>query len=261
MTIVKHELKQNQKTFLIWTIAVSLLLMICILIFPEMKNEMSSIGTLFSSMGSFTQAFGMDRLNFGSLIGFYAIECGNVLGLGGALYACLIATSALSKEQKDRTAEFLFTHPISRFRIINEKLISVVIQILAMNLIYFAVALVSMLVIGEDIPYKEVFLMHFSFLLLQLELAGICFAISAFLKRSGMGLGLGIAILMYFLHLISNMTESMKFLKYISPYSYCDGADIVANQKLDFVYIGLGILYAILALVVGYRYFLKKDIS
>ena len=64
----------------------------------------------------------MDRLNFGTLIGFYAIECGNVLGLGGAFYAALCAAAILSKEEKERTAEFLLTHPVSRIRIITEKL-------------------------------------------------------------------------------------------------------------------------------------------
>ena len=73
---------------------------------------MEGINEVFASMGAFTAAFGMDRLNFGTLVGFYAIECGNVLGLGGAFYASLCAVSMLSKEEKEKTAEFLFTHPI-----------------------------------------------------------------------------------------------------------------------------------------------------
>ncbi len=61
--------------------------MFCVFLFPEMKGEMNAIGDVFSSMGSFSAAFSMDRLNFGTLTGFYAIECGNVLGLGGAFFA------------------------------------------------------------------------------------------------------------------------------------------------------------------------------
>ena len=62
---------------------------------------------------------------------FYAIECGNVLGLGGAFYAAFCAVGILSKEEKERTAEFLLTHPVSRVKIITEKLIAVLIQITA----------------------------------------------------------------------------------------------------------------------------------
>ena len=107
MTIVKHELKKGRTAFLIWTGAIALLLGICIFLFPEMKGEMQGVSEIFSSMGAFTAAFGMDRLNFGSLTGYYAIECGNVLGLGGAFYAALVAVDILSKEERMHTADFL----------------------------------------------------------------------------------------------------------------------------------------------------------
>ena len=100
MTLVRHELKQGRASFLIWTAAIGCLLAVCIFLFPEMKGEMDSVNELFASMGSFTQAFGMDRLNFGTLIGFYAVECGNVLGLGGAFYMGLFVLSAFSAKKK-----------------------------------------------------------------------------------------------------------------------------------------------------------------
>ena len=78
MTLVKHELKQGKILFMIWTAAIGFLLVICVFLFPEMKGQMESVNDVFASMGSFTEAFGMDRLNFGSLDGFYAVECGNV---------------------------------------------------------------------------------------------------------------------------------------------------------------------------------------
>ena len=136
MTLVKHELRQGKTSFLIWTVAIGFLLATCIFLFPEMKGQMDAVNDMFASMGSFTEAFGMDRLNFGTLIGFYAVECGNILGLGGAFYASLCGVGILSKEEKDKTAEFLLTHPVSRKSVITEKLIAVLIQITAMNIIF-----------------------------------------------------------------------------------------------------------------------------
>ena len=136
MTLVKHELRQGKASFLVWTASIGFLLAICIFLFPEMKGQMEGINDMFASMGSFTQAFGMDRLNFGTLIGFYAVECGNILGLGGAFYASVCAVGILSKEEKDKTAEFLLTHPVSRKRVMTEKLLAVLIQITAMNIIF-----------------------------------------------------------------------------------------------------------------------------
>lgn len=260
MTLVRHELKQGKTSFLIWTSSIGFLLAICVFLFPEMKGEMEGISETFASMGSFTAAFGMDRLNFGTLIGFYAIECGNVLGLGGAFYAALCAVSILSKEEKDKTAEFLLTHPISRTRIITEKLIAVLIQITAMNLFIYAISVGSMTMIGEEIPWKEVNLLHFAYYLLQIELAGICFGISAFLRKGSIGVGLGIAIMMYFLNLIANIAEAVEFLKYITPFGYCDGADIVSNGYLNRTMVTIGMAMGIAGITVAYLHYTRKDI-
>lgn len=261
MTIVKHELRQGKAAFAIWTAAIAFLLVVCVFLFPEMKGEMNSVGDVFASMGSFTAAFGMDRLNFGTLIGFYAIECGNVLGLGGAFFASLIAVAALSKEEKDRTAEFLLTHPVSRVRVITEKLTAVMTQIVAMNAIILGLSLLSMMMIGEEIPGKEILLMHLAYFLLQVELAGICFGISAFLRRGSVGIGLGLAAMMYFLNLISNMTENAEFLKCITPFGYCEGADIITDGKLDAARIGIGILFAVIGIIAAYIRYGTKDVQ
>ena len=156
MTIVRHELRQGKISLLIWTISIAFLMAVCVFLFPEMKGEMDELSDTFSSMGAFSTAFGMDRLNFGSLIGFYSIECGNILGLGGALFASLCAVNVLSKEEKDRTAEFLLTHPVSRFRIITEKLISVIIQVVILNVVVYGVSVLSIELSGEEIPWKEI---------------------------------------------------------------------------------------------------------
>ena len=260
MTLVTHELKQGKISFLIWTASIGFLLAICIFLFPEMKGQMDSVNDIFASMGSFTEAFGMDRLNFGTLIGFYAVECGNVLGLGGAFFAALCAVGILSKEEKDKTAEFLLTHPVSRKRIITEKLIAVLLQITAMNLIIYALAVGAIAAVGEEIPWKEISLMHLAYYLLQVELAGICFGISAFLRKGSAGVGLGIAAMMYFLNLIANIADVAEFLKYITPFGYCEGADIVANGRLDGAMVAIGVVMGIGGIVIAYLKYTKKDI-
>lgn len=261
MTLVRHELRQGRLAFIIWTISIGFLLAICILIFPEMEGDMDSVTEMFSSMGSFSAAFGMDVVNFGSLTGFYAVECGNILGLGGAFFAALCAVPALAKEEKEHTAEFLLTHPISRKYIVSNKLLAVLLQIVAMNILIFAISVVSMLVIGEKIPWEEIILLHFAYFLLQIEIAGICFGISAFLRKNSLGIGLGIATVMYFLNIIANITESAEFLKYITPFGYAEGSDILSNLSIDAELVIIGMLYMVVGVIAAYVKYSKKDIA
>lgn len=261
MYLIKHELKQGWKTFAIWTAAISFFIAVCVMIFPEMKEEMGEASDIFSSMGAFTAAFGMDRLNFGTFSGFYAIECGNILGIGGSFFASLIAVNMLAKEEKERTAEFLLSHPVSRARIITEKLAAVLIQVITLNVIVFLITAVTASLMGEEILWKEIGMLHLAHLLIQLELAGICFGISAFLTRSGMGIGLGIAAVMYFLNIVANITEDAAFLKYITPFGYANGADIIEQGSLDLQMVGVGMGLMILGILASYWKYMRKDIQ
>ena len=261
MTLLKHELRQGRTALSIWTAAIGFLLTVCVFIFPEMKGEMENLGDVFGSMGSFSDAFGMDQLNFGTLMGFYAIECGNVLGLGGAFYAAICAAGILSKEEKDGTAEFLLTHPISRRTVLMQKLAAILIQITVMNVVVYLLSIGSMALIGEAVPWKEVNLMHLAYYCLQLELGGICFGVSAFLRKGSLGVGLGIAVMLYFANLISNMAEVARGLRYITPFAYCDGADIVTNGNLDLLLLGIGFLFTAVGIGSAFWKYCRKDIQ
>ena len=261
MTILKHELRRNRVPFWIWTGAIGFLLAVCIFLFPEMKGEMEDVSEVFSSMGAFTAAFGMDRLNFGTLNGYYAIECGNVLGLGGAFFSALLAAGMLCKEEKERTAEFLLTHPVRRARVVTEKLAAVLLLITVMNLIIYALAVGSILAIGESVPWRELNLQHLAYWLLQLELAGICFGVSAFLRRGSAGVGLGIAVMLYFMNLIANITDSAAFLKDLTPFGYCDGAEIASTGSLDFKRLAIGTVLFAAGVAAAYWNYTRKDIK
>ena len=260
MRLLKHEMRQGLISLAIWTGSIAFLMVICIILFPEMKGQMEDVSDMFASMGSFTAAFGMDRLSFGTLTGFYAIECGNILGLGGAFYAALTGITALAKEEKEHTAEFLLTHPVTRTGIVSAKLASVLFQITVMNVLILAISLISILFIDEEIPWKELLLFHLAYYLLQLEIGGICFGISAFLRRSGLGIGLGLACLMYFLNLIANISESAEFLKYITPFGYADGADIVTEEALNGPMVAVGVSLAVIGIAAAYWKYNRKDI-
>ena len=260
MTLVQHELKQSRISLIVWTLSIASLLAVCVFLYPSMKNEMDAVSEMFSSMGSFTAAFGMDKVSFGTLTGFYVVECGNIVGLGGAFVAALCGISVLAKEEKEHTAEFLMTHPVSRWRVVTDKLIAVIFQLVILNVAVYLTAVVSIALIGEDIPWKELNLLHLAYFFLQVETATVCFGISAFLRRSGMGIGLGIAMLFYFLNLVANITEEADFLKYITPFGYAEGADIVNSLSVNGEMLAVGVAFTVAGIVISYVKYCKKDL-
>ncbi len=260
MTIFMHELKRNKNSFIVWTSVITAFILMIILIFPEMKKQMQEINDIFASLGSFTAAFGMDRLNLGKMIDYYSIEAGAIVSLGGSFYAALIAVSILSKEEKEHTADFLLTHPVSRTNILKQKLLAVLTLVVMLNVIVASLTFITIYMIESSVDWNLLILLNLSYLILQIEVAAICFGISAFLRKDGMGIGLGLAATFYFLNLVANITEKAKFLKYFTPFAYTEGADIINNGVIDMKHLALGIVITILCITVGFIKYQKKDI-
>lgn len=261
MTIFRHELRQGRTALIIWTAAISFMLGICVLIYPEMSAQMGDVGGMFAEMGSFSAAFGMDRINFGEFAGFFGVECGNVLGLGGAFFAALLGISALAKEEKEHTAEFLLTHPVSRWAVIAGKLCAVIAQVIILNAVVIGVTALTVLVIGEEVPVKTFALLFLAYFLMQLETAAVTFGISAFLNRGGMGIGIGLAAVFYFMNIVANLIQETKFLKYITPFGYAEGADIISDRAVNGRYLAAGIIFSVLGIAAAFRKYSGKDIA
>ena len=261
MIIFKHELRQGKIALLIWTAAICFMLGICILIYPEMGSQMGEMSAMFADMGSFSQDFVMDSINFGEFFGVFGGECGNILGLGGAFFAALLGISSLAKEEKEHTAEFLLTHPISRVKIMEEKLLAIIAQIFILNVVAIGVTALSILAIGEEIPLKTLSLLFLAYFLMQLEIACITFGISAFLRHGSLGIGLGLAAIFYFLNIIANLTKEAGFLKYITPFGYTESADIIADKCINTGYLAVGIVLSVVSVLLAFWNYQKKDIA
>ena len=261
MTLLFHEIRQNKLALMIWSGAISFMMAVCVIIYPEMSSQMGDISAMFSDMGAFTSAFGMDQLNFGEFMGYFGVECGNVLGLGGAIFAAILGASAISREEKDKTAEFLLTHPISRERILGEKLIAVFSQVTILNVVVIVISAIAILLVGVEAEWGVLMLIFLAYFLLQLEIAAITFGVSAFMKRGALGVGLGLVFGMYFINILANLTDELKPLKYITPFGYADGAHIIPEGSIEIKYLAVGVLLAILGIVAAFVKYRKKDIT
>lgn len=260
-TLFVHEIKRNRLSLIVWSLALSFMLGVCVIIYPEMQTQMGDIGAMFSDMGAFSDAFGMDMLNFGEFMGYFGVEIGNTLGLGGALLAGIVGVSALSKEERDGTAELLLTFPVSRERIVSEKLLFSVFHILAVNVSVVLVSAVSIAAIGVEAEAGKIALIFLANLVMQLEIMAITFGISAYLNKNAIGIGIGVAFGLYFLNIISNLADGLEFIGKITPFGYANSGYIIENGKIEILPLFIGILLSALGIAAAYEKYTKKDIK
>ncbi|MBR4761069.1 MAG: ABC transporter permease subunit [Clostridia bacterium] len=260
MALFFHEMKRDIVKLIVWTAAIAGMLMISIAIYPQMTSQMTEMGDMFSEMGEFSSAFNMDKINFGEFSGYFAVECGNVLGLGGALFAALAGITALAKEEHGKTAEFLLTHPVSRFYVVMQKFAALIAQIIILNLVVALASLVVTLAINQKIDAALYLNIFAGYLIMQVEIVCIMLGISAFLRGNGIGIGIGVAIMFYFLNILANLTDKAAFLRYITPFSYADGTAIEISGGIEFKYLLPGLAYAVIGVVAALIKYNRKDI-
>lgn len=261
MTVLKHELKMNLKMLFIWTACAGGSCLGCILLFNGLKESMEEMALAYAQMGTFSTALGLDKMNVGTMEGFYATEVAIIFAIGGAMFAAMAGVMALSKEEEGHTVEFLYTLPMKRFYILFWKYVSVVVQIILFNFGCFCLCAAGFMLAGESPSGKALLLFHGAQFLMHLETGSICFFISSCCKRKQIGAALGLAVLLYFADLMCRIVPDIEGLKYVTPYYFSNAADIFLSGSIDGTMLGISACVTVLSLVLAAVIYQKRDLS
>lgn len=260
-TIYKHEMRGYIKNLFIWAACVGGMGAVCILMFSGIQESMADMAENFASMGAFSDAFGMSRLSIATLEGFYAAEVGTIHALGGAMFAAVISTGMLSKEEDGHTSEFLFSLPIGRGKVVMAKWCAIMSHIFLFNLLCVGAYLAGIVVLGEQMPVKEFFLYHIMQIVMQLEIGGICYCLSAFQRKNKLGLGLGVSLFFYAYDLMARVLPDLSDYKLLSPFAYANASDLFSTGEVPVpaAVLGMGVLLA--GVGVAHFVYMKKDLA
>ncbi|MFD2671052.1 ABC transporter permease subunit [Marinicrinis sediminis] len=262
--IYKRELRKNVKSLLIWSVILCGLILMSLSIYPQFTENKDMIDELLQAYPEpFKEAFGMNDLDFGSLLGFYGVEIHFMVALLGSIYAVMLASNILSKEENEKTIEFLLSKPITRSQILTEKLGAVLTHILIFNLLIMIVSLIGFQFSSEDYALSTFLFLILGTVLMHLTFAALAFLLSSFMRKSRTitAVSLGLVLISYFLSIVSGMTEQLEGLKYLSLFKYVDAADIIKESALSPLYAFLMLVVIAASIGLTYSTYRKKDIA
>jgi ABC-2 type transport system permease protein len=259
------EFKRNLKSLMLWTAIVSGLVLLMILLFPAFETAFADIEDFLSVYPpEFLEIFGMGEggIDMATIDGWYGIEGYLFMTLIGGSYAAILGSSILSKEEDEKTIEFLLSEPVSRTQVFFSKALVVLTNIILMNIINGIVLLVAFLAFDAFDPVVWL-LFTFAPVILQSFFAGIAMLSGIFITRARkvMSVSLGLSLGTYVLLLISKLTDEGEWLKYLTPYEYVNSVDIVTNKTIQPVYLLITLVVVASSVVLAWRLYLKKDIS
>ena len=260
-SIFFREWKSGFKTLLIWAAVVGGMGFACILLYKSMEGTMEEMAESFASMGSFADAFGMSTLSIATVKGFFATEVGTMHAIGGAMFAASIASVLLSKEEDSHTAEFTYTLPVKREKIIVTKYLVLVANIAVFTAGCGMLYGFGFLVIGESGIAADLTRYLFFQFLMNLEITSVCFLFSACSRKNKMGVGIGIAMVLYLFDLIARVLPDLKKAIFLTPFSFSNAAEIMAGLEIDTKGLVVGVCVLMVSAISAYFVYSKRDLA
>ncbi len=258
MNIYLFELKQNKKLAISWAIAIISIVLFVSMFFPMFSKEMKEFLKIIDNLPPlFKESFGMNPDTIGSILGYYSFILTFVL-ICGAIEACYLGLSILTKEQRDKTADFLLSKPVSRTKIVTSKILSSLTLILISNILYFIIFyLILNSFTNIEFNFKIYSLLTLSILFIQLLFFFIGMFISTLFKKikSVTSISLGLS---FGLYLLSMFVKDD--LKLIAPFKYFDVSKILLTGTFESKYIIISIIIIIISISLTYIIYNKKDI-
>ncbi len=259
-TIYKHEIKMNIKSLLIWSLRVGCMGLLCAVIYSSVESDITRIADSFSEMGAFSSALGIDKLSMATFIGYYSAEIGTIHCLGGAMFAAIIATGMLAKEEGGHTGEFLYTLPVSRFSATLCKWLAVVTDIVIFNIVCVAFYVAGFMIMREDIP-QVFWLYHIMQVYMHIVFGAICFCISAFCKKVSLGAGLGLVLVMYCFDLVARTSPDIKKYIFISPFAAANSSELLGGDGIYTRGVLCSGIIMIIGLATAFSVYTKRDLA
>lgn len=261
MTVLRNEIRFHWKGTLIWSFSLSFFAILALTLYPQVANYSGMFNAMVERMGILGQMFNLQNMDMFEFMNYYGLENGNFLGLGGGMFAAITAMNIVAREEGRHTAEFLFPHPINRTTVLVQKFITMLLQILVLNAIFIIAGHIGAGLIGMHFPQKRFTDFHLSLLMMNLQVAVLCFGISCFRKRDSVVPGLGLVLAFYFVNLFININREVATFKYFTPYYYTDIGRITSNGGPMWEAIGLGFIVPGLILILGILYYSRKDLA
>ncbi|WP_010677889.1 ABC transporter permease subunit [Bacillus timonensis] len=262
MNVFFHELRAYRKTTIIWTLSLVGVMALFMSMFPTIAKDIEEYKKVLSGFpDAVKQALGLQVETFGSVLGFYSYVF-VYISLCGAIQAMNFGTAIVSKEVREKTADFLLTKPITRKTILTSKILAAFTSILFTSIVYIATSWLMVAIVATDEFSSRAFLLiSISLFLLQVIFLaiGILFSVCLPKIKSVLSVSLGTVFGFFIIGMLSSSSGD-EYKRYLSPFQYFDSYYMIEHTSYEGSFLAVGLGIVLLAFIASYVRFVKKDI-
>ncbi|MCL6571975.1 MAG: ABC transporter permease [Bacillus sp. (in: Bacteria)] len=265
MNIFLKELKSHRKSLIFWSIGVILMVVSGMAKYAAYSSAGQSMNDLITDLPQSLRAvLGFNDFDVSKVSGYYGMLFLYML-LMATIHATMLGATIISKEERDKTSEFLFVKPVSRSTIITAKLLAAFTNIVIINLVTF----VSLIIIIEkynsdgEAVNGDIALTMAGMFFLQVLFMVIGSALAAVKKKvkTVASLATGILLLTYMLSIAIDLNEHIEGLKYVTPFKYFEAKNVMYGGGLEVTFVVISVFLIAALSYVTYAFYKKRDLN
>jgi ABC-2 type transport system permease protein len=260
-----NEMRRNAFGLILWVIIITLLISVTMSVYPAfMENQSKVMGMLSLIPKGALQFKGIS--NFSDLLsplGFYAVNNVIYMMVLGSIFAIVLASNILLKEEYNKTAEYLLTRPLTRSEIFFSKSTVLFLNVFFLNLVTTLAGFISIALVKTGaFSFKAFLILSLYTFLLNVLFGAIGIFLSVIVKRARpiTTFCIGLVLILYFIYTLSKITESIAKIGYLSPFKYVSLEVTSPAYKLNLVSLSYFIGLSILLYLLSYKLYLRRDI-
>lgn len=263
MNLLIFEFKKYLKSLWIWIISINALLVVYMAFYPVFSKDAATLDLFLEHYPEeLLKAFGMGgELSLATVAGFFAFSFAFaqlILAVQSAYYGF----NFLSIEERELTADFLYSKPVSRRQILFFKYLAVVLTLLLTNLGVWAGSFLSLELFRGDAGYEiwPIISLLLTLPLFQMFFFSLGFLVTALTKKmaSVIGSAVGVAFVLYILNALRRIVGG-ELLGFISPYYHFDPNYILIAGEWDPILTSISVFFVVFANIAALSLFLRRD--
>lgn len=262
MNIIVRELRSNLKSLLIWSGSLIAVIVMMLSEFSAYYNNPEMAQIMDSMPKALMDAFSMSNANLTTVSGFISITVIYVnLMLG--IFAVLLGNSIIAKEERDKTAGFLMTMPITRTKILIGKIIAAIINCLVVLVVVIGSLYLFTLKYNPDQDfYRFLWLITVTTGIFEIMFLSLGLFLASSVKRYKLssGIGLGALFFLYVLSVLVALSEKIDFLKYVTPFKYYEASKLLQNYSIEGTYLILSLIWVTAFIALTFYTYNNRDL-
>ena len=263
MNVYLREMRAGLKPLVFWCLGIGLFLAASMQKFSVFAIDPASMQMLYELPQALQDLLGIGYLDFTKASGFFGMMYPYLM-LMAAVHASMLGAVAVSKEERDKTAEFLYAKPMPRWAILTAKILAALTAAAIFNLVTWGASAAFIQSFGGEDMGGNLALLMTGLFILQLAYLSLGVAAATLAPKAGAAAGIATACMLatYFLSIASDVSGKLGALRAFTPFKYFDARRIIGlGEGLDPAYVAL-CLALTLALTTGaYLRFGRRDLK